>query len=77
MNELELLNDANERAQSYIKSIGTRRVFPDAISLAGLGAFDGPFPERGLAGAEVLHLLDEKGSPATVASNDPRYLVSS
>ncbi|WP_263377275.1 pyridoxal phosphate-dependent decarboxylase family protein [Granulicella paludicola] len=73
MTELELLADANERAQNYIAAVGKRRVFPDLNSLANLVAFDEPWSERGFKGADVLRLLDEKGSPATVASNDPRY----
>jgi glutamate/tyrosine decarboxylase-like PLP-dependent enzyme len=48
-------------------------VFPDSGALADLASFEEPFPEHGFAGADVLGFLDEKGSPATVASNDPRY----
>jgi glutamate/tyrosine decarboxylase-like PLP-dependent enzyme len=53
--------------------VGKRRVFPDADALARLAAFDEPLPEQGRPDWEVLRLLDEAGSPATVASNDPRY----
>ena len=73
MDELALLADADKRAQSYIAAVGKRRVFPDSGTLADLASFDEPLPEHGFAGSEVLRLLDEKGSPATVASNDPRY----
>jgi len=73
MDELELLAEADSRAQSYIEGIGKRRVFPDPDTLASLAAFDQPFPERGRSGADGLRLLDAIGSPATVASNDPRY----
>jgi len=73
MDESALLANANERAQSYIAAIGKRRVFPDSGALTDLASFEEPFPEHGFAGADVLGLLDEKGSPATVASNDPRY----
>jgi glutamate/tyrosine decarboxylase-like PLP-dependent enzyme len=48
-------------------------VFPDSNALADLASFDEPLPEQGYVASDVLRLLDEKGSPATVASNDPRY----
>jgi glutamate/tyrosine decarboxylase-like PLP-dependent enzyme len=73
MNELALLAGADERAQSYIAAIGKRRVFPDSDTIASLASLDEPFPEHGFPASDVLRLLDEKGSPATVASNDPRY----
>ncbi len=41
--------------------------------MAGLAAFDEPLPEHGYPDSEVLRLLDAAGSPATVASNGPRY----
>lgn len=34
MTELELLADANERAQHYMAAVGKRRVFPNLNSLA-------------------------------------------
>jgi glutamate/tyrosine decarboxylase-like PLP-dependent enzyme len=73
MDELELLAEADSRARSYIAGIGGRRVFPDSDALAGLAAFEEPFPDRGHSGVDGLRLLDAIGSPATVASNDPRY----
>ncbi|CAE6872073.1 pyridoxal phosphate-dependent decarboxylase family protein [Paraburkholderia domus] len=73
MDELTLLADADQRAQAYLAAVGQRRVFPDADALAGLAAFDEPLPELGHPDADVLRLLDESGSPAAVASNDPRY----
>jgi len=73
MDELELLANADERARKYTTTIGKRRVFPDSKALANLALFDEPLPERGVPTDEVLRLLDEAGSPATVASNDPRY----
>ena len=73
MDELTLLADADERARGYTASVAERRVFPDEAALKGLQAFDEPLPKRGHAGEDVLRLLDEAGSPATVASNGPRY----
>lgn len=73
MDELALLADADKRAQSYIAAVGKRRVFPDSVALADLASLEEPLPEHGLTGSDVLRLLDEKGAPATVASNGPSY----
>ena len=73
MDERALLADADQRAHAYLASVGVRRVFPDAAALTALAAFEAPLPEDGQPALEGLRLLDESGSPATVASNDPRY----
>ncbi len=73
MDELTLLTDADHRARAYLAGVGKRRVFPHADALARLAAFAEPLPHHGHPHDEVLRLLDEAGSPATVASNDPRY----
>jgi glutamate/tyrosine decarboxylase-like PLP-dependent enzyme len=38
-----------------------------------LAVFDEPLPERGKPSEDTLELLDDVGSPATTASNGPRY----
>lgn len=73
MDEDEILADADRRAHNYLASIGKRRVFPDPAALNGLNAFDEPLPEHSTSSLDMLRLLDESGSPATAASNDPRY----
>ena len=73
MDEDEILADADRRAHNYLISIGKRRVFPDPAALNGLNAFDEPLPEDSTSPLDMLRLLDESGSPATAASNDPRY----
>jgi len=65
--------DADRRAAAYLAGVSTRRVFPDAAALAGLARVDEPLPEVGEDAAATLALLDATGSPATVASNGPRY----
>lgn len=65
--------DADHRAAAYLASVATRPVFPDSAGLAGLARFDEPLPDAGRPAAETLQLLDDAGSPATVASNGPRY----
>lgn len=73
MNEQEILQEADQRAQAYIAGIETRRVFPGAEECAALSGFDEPLPEMGLPAGDTLKLMDELGSPATVASNGPNY----
>lgn len=73
MTEVALLIDADRRAAAYLQGNAERRPFPDADALAGLAAFDEPLPDQGLGERATLTLLDQAGSPATVASNGPRY----
>lgn len=73
MTEADLLAEADARARAYVAANATRRAFPDAEALAALAGFDEPLPDTGAAAAETLDLLDRLGSPATVASNGPRY----
>ena len=68
-----LLQDACRRALAYLDGLAERRVAPDAEAVAALDRLDFPLPGPGLAGEEVLRMLDEAGSPATVASAGPRY----
>lgn len=69
----ELLNQAHGRMERYLREIETRRVFPSGQDLSLLAHFDQPLPQQGLPAAEVLRLLDEYGSPNTVASQGGRY----
>ena len=69
----ELLADAAARAVGYAATVDGRRVVPDDEALAGLAGFDEALPEAGTDPADTLRLLDELGSPATVASTGGRY----
>ena len=71
--EVRLLADASARAQRYLSGIDARPVAPDDTALAGLAAFDEPLPESPADPAATLALLDEAGSPGTVASTGGRY----
>ncbi|KPD14239.1 pyridoxal-dependent decarboxylase [Phaeobacter sp. 11ANDIMAR09] len=73
MNEDQLLQEADRRARSYVSGADQRRVFPDTREIAALAGFDEPLPKRGFAAAETIALMDDLGSPATVASNGPNY----
>ncbi len=68
-----LLRGAAERAQRYLAGLGERRVTPEAAALEQLARLDEPLPEAGHEAGETLALLDEVGSPATVASAGGRY----
>ncbi|WP_431259407.1 pyridoxal phosphate-dependent decarboxylase family protein [Roseateles chitinivorans] len=71
--ELALLADAADRAAAYIAGLRDRRVHPDEDAIAGLTRFEEALPTEGRPAEEGLALLDEAGSPATVASNGGRY----
>lgn len=73
MDEISLLNEADERARAYTASVDTRRVFPDERALEELKKFAEPFPEYGSLASATLEMLDTLGSPATVVSNGPNY----
>lgn len=69
----ELLGDTAVRAARYLAAIGDRRVAPGAEDVARLEALGGALPENACNPAEVLALLDDVGSPATVATTGGRY----
>jgi glutamate/tyrosine decarboxylase-like PLP-dependent enzyme len=69
----ELLTETAVRAERYLAAIGDRKVLPNAEQIARLDALAGPLPESPCAAAEVLALLDDIGSPATVATTGGRY----
>jgi glutamate/tyrosine decarboxylase-like PLP-dependent enzyme len=68
-----LLRDACERALAYLAGVGSRPVAPPAAAIAALDGLDFELPGAGLDSGEVLRLLDDLGSPATMASGGPRY----
>jgi len=69
----ELLTDTAARAARYINQINEQRVSPSAENIARLKTLGGPLPDGPTDTAEVLALLDEIGSPATVATTGGRY----
>lgn len=70
----DLLADAAERSNRYLAMLEDRPVapHPDSANAAAI-ALGGQLPKEGLQDPEVLSLLDEFGSPSTVASAGPRY----
>ncbi len=68
-----LLHDAAVRAAAYLQGLEHRRVAPDEAALRGLNRFDEALPDGPGDPADTLRLLDEAGSPATVASAGGRF----
>ncbi len=68
-----LLVEAARRANAYLDGIDERLVRPSEADIAALERLAGPLPEGPTAAAETLALLDEAGSPATMASQGGRY----
>jgi glutamate/tyrosine decarboxylase-like PLP-dependent enzyme len=69
----ELLADFLDRALHYIDGLESRRVTPSAEAVERLAVLDEPLPEHPSDPRTVLQMLDEIGSPATVASSGGRY----
>ncbi|HLY77395.1 MAG TPA: aminotransferase class V-fold PLP-dependent enzyme [Thermoplasmata archaeon] len=67
------LREATERSLRYLSTLDERRVSPTAAEVRQLDSLDGPLPDSGTDPREVIRLLDELGSPATVASAGGRY----
>jgi glutamate/tyrosine decarboxylase-like PLP-dependent enzyme len=68
-----LLREACQRALAYLGGLMERPVAPPAEAVAALGRLDFALPGPGLGAGQVLSMLDEVGSPGTVASAGPRY----
>jgi glutamate/tyrosine decarboxylase-like PLP-dependent enzyme len=69
----ELLKDAADRGIRYLQESEERRVAPTPGALERLEELDLDFPAKGREPKDVLAMLDELGSPATVAMAGPRY----
>ncbi len=69
----ELLRDAAERAIRYLGGLDDRPVRPDPASIPELARLAGPLPEGPGDAAEALRLLDDVGSPATMAMAGARF----
>lgn len=69
----ELLTETATRAIRYLESIHQRRVSPSPEALRHLSQLDSPLPQHGEDPLRTIRLLDEFGSPATVATNGGRF----
>ena len=68
-----LLGDAARRGIAYRQSCGDRTVAPTEAAVAGVQRLVEPLSEEGRPDEEVLALLDDIGSPATMAMAGPRF----
>src|SRR3989442_5134953 len=69
----DLLRTTAERAARYLADLKERGVAPTPEALANLRRLDEPLPERPTDPSPVIRLVDEVGSPATVASAGGRF----
>jgi glutamate/tyrosine decarboxylase-like PLP-dependent enzyme len=66
----ELMMDAARRALRYRHEVNTEPIRPTP---ADLGELTGPFPEHGTEPEQVIKLLDEVITPATMGFSSPRF----
>jgi glutamate/tyrosine decarboxylase-like PLP-dependent enzyme len=69
----ELLEQTAQRAITYLEGLDARGVAPTEDAITGLNAFDEPFPKEPTDPQAILRLLDEIGSPATMAMAGARF----
>ncbi len=69
----KILLDAAIRGIRYREEIVDRAVAPGADAVAAVAGFVEPMPDKGFTDAEILAMLDELGSPATVSMVGPRF----
>ncbi len=67
------LQVAMERSQKYLWERATEKVYPDESSLALLSHFHEPFPDHAGKPLDVVRMLDDYGSHATVNTTGGRY----
>jgi glutamate/tyrosine decarboxylase-like PLP-dependent enzyme len=69
----DYFEQAKEYAYAYLDGIFERNVYPDETALLNLKSFDEALPENPGSPSEMLRMLHEYGSPATVATTGGRY----
>ena len=69
----DLLRTTAERAARYLAGLKDRAVAPSPEALANLRRLDEPLPEHPTDPSAVVALLDDIGSPATMASAGGRF----
>jgi glutamate/tyrosine decarboxylase-like PLP-dependent enzyme len=68
-----LLKAAAESVTTYLEGLRTRRVAPDPAAVLALSTFDHALPSEPRAPEAILRLLEDRASPATVASASGRF----
>ena len=70
---MQIINQFAAIASNYIAALDEARVYPAQMSIDDLTQFDHPLQPDPIDPQQVLQLLDEIGSPATVKSSSGRY----
>src|SRR5437879_12497272 len=70
----DVLSLAADKARSYVRGAGERRVGPSEAAVIALAELHEPFPLSHCDLMAVITRLDEIGSAATVATSGGRYL---
>ena len=68
-----LLNESAARAITYLENIDQRGIAPDPDAVHALHALDEPLQEERTDPHEILRILDEICSPATLATTSGRF----
>ena len=68
-----LLEEAAQRSINYLNGLPNRSVAPDPAAVAGLARLFEALPDGSTPAQEVLRILDETCSPATLACAGPRF----
>ncbi|RPI77127.1 MAG: aspartate aminotransferase family protein [Desulfobacteraceae bacterium] len=69
----DLLQETLKRSLRYLESLPNRRVAPSPEAVDRLKELDYPLPDQPTEPKAVLRLLDDFGSPATVATTSGRF----
>lgn len=69
----QVFEQAKGYAYDYLDKVSDRKVYPGEIALSGLSKFDEPLSQESADVEEMLRMLHEFGSPATVANTGGRY----
>ncbi|MEO7522347.1 MAG: aspartate aminotransferase family protein, partial [Gemmatimonas sp.] len=68
-----ILEDAAQRAIRYLETINDRPVASDAASIARAESFDADLPDGPTDGRAALAMLDDIGSPGSMAMGARRF----
>jgi glutamate/tyrosine decarboxylase-like PLP-dependent enzyme len=71
--DTNIFEKAKEYAYQYVKNIDSRNVIPANQDIDNLSHFKEELPLNGADASEILRLLHEYGSPATVAQTGGRF----
>ena len=71
--DIQYFEKASEYAYQYIKNIDSRNVKPTDSAIENLSYFKENLPAKGADTYEILRLLHEYASPATIAQTGGRY----